>query len=48
MATKFLTASVNLYLIRDYRYNNIFQLLSSRSFLVARKEPKGHALKKNC
>jgi hypothetical protein len=48
MATKYLSTSANFYLIKDYRYNNVFQLLISRSFLSVRKEPKEHALKKNC
>jgi hypothetical protein len=46
MATKFLSTSINLYLIRITGIN-IIQLFS-RSFLSVRKEPKEHALKKNC
>ena len=47
METKFLSTSIDLYLIKDYRYKNIIELLIFCSFLGARKEPKEHALKKN-
>jgi hypothetical protein len=48
MEAKFLSASLNLYLIKEYSSNNHSQILVFRTFLGARKVPKEHALKKNC